>query len=77
MPKKLRVIPEPAPGTRAMIVSPLAPAISGLGSEDFSCGNCDKLLITGIGASVSFESVVIKCPACGACNETPSSISTI
>jgi hypothetical protein len=34
-------------------------------------------LITGIGASVSFESVVIKCPACGACNETPSSIPTV
>jgi len=69
--QKMKVIPEPAPRTRAVIMSSVAPVISGPGSEDFACGNCEKLLIVGIGASSKFTSIVVRCPGCGAFNETP------
>jgi DNA-directed RNA polymerase subunit RPC12/RpoP len=68
---KLKVIAQPEPGTRATIVSPTAPIISGPGTDDYSCGNCDKILIAGMASGKTFKSTVLKCPACGAFNETP------
>ncbi len=47
---KLKVIPEPEPRTRATIVSPTAPVIKGPGTDDYTCGNCDRILIAGIAA---------------------------
>jgi hypothetical protein len=68
---KLKVIPEPEPHTRATIISPTAPAIKGPGTDDYTCGNCDRILIAGMAAGKTFKSIVVKCPACGAFNETP------
>jgi DNA-directed RNA polymerase subunit RPC12/RpoP len=68
---KLKVIPEPEARTRATIVSPTAPVIKGPGTDDYTCGNCDRILIAGIAAGKTFKSIVIRCPACGAFNETP------
>jgi DNA-directed RNA polymerase subunit RPC12/RpoP len=68
---RLKVIPTPEPGTRATIVSPSAPLIKGPGTDDYICGNCEKILIAGLPAGKSFKSTVLKCPVCGAFNETP------
>jgi len=68
---RLKVIPAPEPGTRATIVSPSAPIIKGPGTDDYICGNCEKILIAGFPAGKTFKSTVLKCPACGAFNETP------
>ena len=71
MRRKLKVIAQPEPGTRATIVSPTAPVIKGPGTDDYTCGNCDRILIAGIAAGKTFKSTVIRCPCCGAYNETP------
>jgi len=68
---KLKIIPEPAPRTRATIIATATPAITGPGTDDYTCGNCDKILIAGLAAGKTFKSIVIRCPACGAFNETP------
>ena len=68
---KLKVIPEPPPRTRATIFATAAPVITGPGSDDYTCGNCGKILIAGLAAGKTFKSIVIRCPACSAFNETP------
>ncbi len=67
---RLKVIPEPAEGTRAIIAAPTAPAIKGPDSEnDAQCGQCGTALIVGIPIE-NIQGMVIRCPQCGAHNVT-------
>jgi hypothetical protein len=70
---KLHVIPEPAQGTRSVLLR------EGEGTVVFradhaprvvmDCGACDARLVQGVPVS-QIENVVLKCNGCGAFNET-------
>ena len=67
----MRLIPEPEPGTRALLIPPSgAPALRGGGPLSYTCGRCGNTLLKDL----MFEqarSYVVKCGKCGAFNETP------
>jgi len=70
---KLHVIPEPAEGTRSVIIR------EGEGTAVFrnddgpnvvmDCGACDARLVQGVPVG-QIENVVVRCNGCGAYNET-------
>src|SRR5450755_2101892 len=72
----LRIIPEPAPGTRKNVISRDSvmghgPFVRGAGDTDQICGNCETVLA----ASVNLEQItntVFQCPLCGLYNDTDS-----
>jgi hypothetical protein len=43
------------------------PVVSGQGSNDWHCGNCDHLLASKMGAG-QMQRVGVKCPDCGRVN---------
>lgn len=71
---QLRVIPEPKPGTRSVIISAstdpdfvfMQGALEGI---EFGCGNCGRILMRGV-APGQVVNVVLKCPSCGHFNDT-------
>ena len=67
----MRVIPEPAPGSSALLIPQGgAPALRGGGPLSYTCGRCDNTLLTDL----MFEqarSYVVWCGKCGAFNEAP------
>ena len=70
---KLRVIPEPAEGTRAVFVAQegfKGPFIMGVGALDCLCGSCGAVLLKKIEEG-QIKNLVLKCPMCGAYNEIP------
>jgi hypothetical protein len=74
MPKRrLKVIPEPAPGTRSVFVQPPEkakfPFMRGQGAFDLLCGSCDSILAKNI-VDGQVRGVVFKCPDCGSFNDT-------
>ena len=69
---KLRTIPRPAEGTRTVFeLQGIFPAFKGKGETDLVCGNCEQVLVEGIGADAVIKNIVIKCPNCGNYNELP------
>jgi hypothetical protein len=66
--KKAKIIPEPAPGTRAVIDQKTLPVAVSSGDVNYLCGTCGVLLIQGI-VGDQFNNLVIKCPKCGTFNE--------
>jgi hypothetical protein len=64
---KTTVIPEPAPNTRAVIVSKVAPIMKGQGDLSYECGGCGTLLVDRFPGSI--RGIVFKCPNCGAFSE--------
>jgi len=67
---KTRVIPKPAPGTRAIFVAPVAPIFRGETDEGDShlCGSCGIALTKGLQGYV-LQDLVFKCPGCGKYSE--------
>lgn len=74
MKKKLRVIPEPTPNTRTVLVAgeshnPPFRFMRGGGNIDLICGGCGYKLATKV-AATAIKNIVLKCPDCSAFNDT-------
>jgi len=68
----MRVIPEPAPGTRALLIPHGGDlALRDGGPHSYSCGKCGHLLMKDLMAEQA-RSFVVRCGKCGAFNETAS-----
>lgn len=66
----LKVIPEPAPNTRAVLQPSFeGPAMSGPEPVNLLCGGCNRPLTEGV-SRTTLRNVVIKCFSCGAFNDT-------
>ena len=66
------VIPEPAPGTRDVLVmtaSPPVPFAKGTADVDYVCGSCHFTLVQRLRTAAQLQNAVLKCPRCGAHNE--------
>ncbi len=68
---KLRVIPEPEPGTRSVLVSEDVQVImtGELKGVAYDCGSCGLPVIKGVMPG-QVRNIVIRCTGCGAYNET-------
>ena len=67
---KLKRIPEPVEGTRAVVVPDrmMSPVIHCEdGDTEYVCASCETLLVLGRGDAV--QNVVIRCPKCWAYND--------
>jgi len=67
---KLKVIPEPAKGTRAIIRGDKAPLLRGEGQFNYLCGKCGTVLLKGIQEG-QVTGIVLRCAGCGSFNDTP------
>lgn len=71
---RMKVIPEPSRRKRSMLVAPTAdPAYrfyKGGGDVNLACGQCGRELVTGLQSEGHLQSVVLKCPGCGAFNDS-------
>jgi hypothetical protein len=71
---RMKVIPEPARGKRSVMVAPRSDAsyrfYRGGSDVDLLCGQCDRELVNGLQDAIQLQSVVIKCPGCGAFNDS-------
>lgn len=67
---ELKIIPEPKPGTRTVIVAKVLPAFKGSGPIDLICGNCKAVIAEGIGHG-QIANMVIQCPICKLYNDIP------
>lgn len=68
----LRVIPEPAAGTRSVLAYTGEGTVVMRGSamgHDYVCGACAAVLLEAVPRG-QVRNVVVKCPACGAINDT-------
>jgi DNA-directed RNA polymerase subunit RPC12/RpoP len=67
----MRVIPEPSPGSRAVLIPRGSdPGLRGGGPLSYTCGKCGTTLLKDL----MFEQArnfVVKCGKCGVFNETP------
>lgn len=74
--RKMRVIPEPAEGSAAVLVPDFAgPAIKGAGPLSYRCGTCDATLLQSVEYK-QVQAIVIKCFGCGSFNDIPASYHT-
>jgi hypothetical protein len=71
---RMKVIPEPARGKRAVLVAPRTDAAfrfyRGGADVDLLCGDCGRELANGLQSSTHLQTVVLKCPTCGAFNDS-------
>jgi hypothetical protein len=71
---RMKVIPEPARGKRSVLeASSLDPSyrfFHGGNDVDLLCGQCGRELVTGLQSATHLQSVVLKCPDCGAFNDS-------
>jgi hypothetical protein len=72
---RLKVIPEPAKGTRLLIVAanPLDKSFlffTGNDEVDVLCGGCGQRLAAGLKSSTQLKNAVIKCPGCASFNDS-------
>jgi DNA-directed RNA polymerase subunit RPC12/RpoP len=65
---RLKVIPPPEEGTRAVLQGKSLPIIKGPGQYTYLCGNCGAVLIEGVDEG-QVRDIVIPCPRCGRYNE--------
>ena len=72
MPKRtLRVIPEPAQGSRVVLVNaPTGIYFTGKGTLDLLCGGCGKKLAKSLPLGGAPQNVVMQCTHCRAYNDT-------
>lgn len=69
--KAMRVIPEPAPKTRTVLVTDFqGPAVASEGPIDYICGTCALVLLKGVAVGM-VQKIVVRCGSCGAFNEIP------
>jgi hypothetical protein len=71
---RMKVIPQPVRGKRAVLVAPRTDAsyrfYRGGADVDLLCGDCGRELATGLQSSTHLQTVVLKCPSCGAYNDS-------
>lgn len=68
--RKMKLIPEPSPGTRTVLVKTTAgPFMKGDGPRSYRCGTCNATLLRNVGHD-QIQHIVFKC-LCGAFNEIP------
>lgn len=66
---KMRVIPEPAPKTRSVLMPGFkGAALKSDGPLDFTCGQCGITLLESMERN-QVQLIVIRCGGCGAFNE--------
>ena len=72
MRRALTIIPKPTPWSRS-VLGPAeglsGPLIKGSGRVDLVCGECTEILAAGV-ADQQLQNLVLRCPSCGAYNET-------
>lgn len=69
----LKVIPEPAEGTRTVIDTSSdlkGPAFTGQGEVNYLCGECGLMLAEGMESAAQISNMVIRCWRCESFNET-------
>jgi hypothetical protein len=69
--KKLKVISEPSPGSRTLLLhknGEVLPLIKCDADLNLLCGKCDSVLVEGI-VEDQIKNVVIRCPVCQRYNE--------
>ena len=65
----MRVIPEPAPGSRAVLIPQSgAPALRGGGPLSYTCVKCGNVLLKDLILEQA-RTYVVRCGKCGAFNE--------
>jgi hypothetical protein len=69
---RMRVIPEPEPNTRAVLVNTGQGTIviGGQGTTTYVCGACESPLAVNVEEGV-IRSLVLRCKGCDAFNEFP------
>src|SRR5262249_50782268 len=67
----MRAVPEPAAGTRRLLVPTNAPAISGEGAESYRCARCPTTLLRAVSPGEVVD-IVVGCPYCGMFNQVRS-----
>ena len=72
---KLRIIPPPAEGTRAVLqwaadAGQFSGFIRGNGPTSYLCGLCGAKLVDGV-VHGQLRNLVFRCPKCGSYNEIP------
>jgi hypothetical protein len=71
---RMKVIPEPSRRSRSVLEAPSADPsyrfFRGGNDVDLACGQCGRELVTGLQSATHLQSVVLKCPACGAFNDS-------
>ena len=71
---RMKVIAEPARGKRSVIVAPSTDAsyrfYRGGCDVDLLCGQCGRELVVGLQDAMQLQSVVLRCPGCGAFNDS-------
>lgn len=69
--RRMKVIPEPAPDTRSVLVPTFkGPAMKGNGALSYTCGSCDTTLFRNMDYK-AVQGLVVKCGGCGSFNEIP------
>ena len=67
--KKAKVIPEPAPGTRSvLVITGQFAAIQGDGDQSYVCGSCGFVFVKDVNRG-QIINMVFKCPTCDSFNE--------
>lgn len=73
------VIPEPGPGERTVLTRgqltgtafvDQGPYFVGEEEVNYVCGECSLALAAGLSSTGQLETLVLRCPRCGAFNET-------
>jgi len=66
---RLPVLSPAAASQRGVIVPPSKPALRGSGPNDWACGSCGAVLVTGAPIPVRLANAAIQCPDCSAVND--------
>jgi hypothetical protein len=71
---RMKVIPEPSRKKRSVMIASSTDAsyrfYRGGADVDLLCGQCGRELVTGLQDALQLQSVVLKCPGCGAFNDS-------
>lgn len=74
--KPLRIVDEASTEGRSVLIKSGEPGPffvrqgPARGDINLICGNCDFILVEGLQAADSLQNLILKCPECGACNDT-------
>ncbi len=71
---RMKVIPEPSRKKRSVMVAPRDDAsfrfYRGGNDVHLACGQCGRELVNGLQDAGQLQSVVLRCPGCGAYNDS-------
>lgn len=67
---RMQVVPPQDLGGRTPLETPVAPAITGKGENDYVCGTCGSTLMQHV-RYTQVRDLVLHCSRCGSTNEVP------